>query len=100
MKPFIVTFTPGEAWVAGKTSREQPFWDRHAVFMDGLFADGRIILGGPLEDYSCVIVIVNAADVGDVEAMFADDSFLTNEILKFQSINEWMIFLDSRKANS
>jgi hypothetical protein len=28
-------------------TREQPFWDEHAAFIDQLVADGSILMGGP-----------------------------------------------------
>src|SRR5438270_3677684 len=42
-KTFAIFFSPGPAWIAGKTSREQPYWAEHAAFMDKLFEDGTVI---------------------------------------------------------
>ncbi len=39
-KTFAIFFSPGPAWRAGKTSREQPYWTEHAAFMEKLFEDG------------------------------------------------------------
>jgi hypothetical protein len=33
-----------------KDSREQPFWDEHAEFIDKLVDEGFIFMGGPLVD--------------------------------------------------
>lgn len=33
-----------------KGTREQPFWDEHAKFIDQLVDEGFILMGGPLED--------------------------------------------------
>ena len=100
MNTFIVTFEPGKAWVRGKGSREQPHWSDHAVFMDNLFSAGKVVMGGPFVDYSGVMVIVLADSGDEVDKMFRDDPFLTNDILKITSITQWLIFLDSRKANA
>ena len=43
-KTFAIFFASGPAWIAGKTSREQPYWTEHAAFMDKLFEDGTVIL--------------------------------------------------------
>ncbi|MCB9450912.1 MAG: hypothetical protein H6672_05700 [Anaerolineaceae bacterium] len=97
MKPFVIHFSPGPGWSAGKTSREQPYWDEHAVFMDGLFSQGRIILGGPYADYSGVLVIITAEDEETARMTFAEDPFTVNGVLTLTSVHEWLIFLDSRQ---
>jgi len=61
-KTFVILFTPGTNWMAGKTSREQPYWTEHAAFMDALFEDGTVIMGGPFADYSSIMVVVEASD--------------------------------------
>jgi len=62
-EPFCVAlFDRGPAWVDGRTSREQPYWDEHAAFVDGL-ADGRIVLAGPFADWTGALLIVRG-DVG------------------------------------
>ena len=40
----------GEHWNARIPMRQQEQWEKHAAFMDGLVADGFVILGGPLGD--------------------------------------------------
>src|SRR2546423_10738087 len=51
-KPFATFFSPGPTWIAGKTSREQLCWTEHAAFMEKLFEDGTIVLGGPYVGYT------------------------------------------------
>lgn len=96
-KTFITIFTPGANWVAGKTSREQPYWTEHAAFMDALFEDGTVIMGGPFADYSNIMVIVEASDENAVGELFKRDPFIVQGILHLASVHEWLIFLDARK---
>ena len=96
-KTFITIFNPGTNWVAGKTSREQPYWTEHAAFMDALFEDGTVIMGGPFADYSNILVIVEAADENAVHELFRQDPFIVQGILHLSSVHEWLIFLDARK---
>jgi uncharacterized protein len=96
-KTFLIFFSPGPAWRAGKTSREQPYWREHAAFMDQIFEDGKVVLGGPYADYTRVLVIVEARDEEAVRALFAPDPFVFHEILHISSIHEWLIFLDARR---
>jgi hypothetical protein len=53
---FIVFRRPGPAWVSGLGSRQQPGWDEHAAFMDGLYESGRVLIGGPYSDFSRVML--------------------------------------------
>lgn len=96
-KTFLTFFTPGTSWVAGKTSREQPYWTEHAAFMDALFEDGIVILGGPFADYSNILVIVEAADEDAARDLFKQDPFVVHGILHLSSVHEWLVFLDARK---
>lgn len=96
-KTFVTIFTPGTNWVAGKTSREQPYWTEHAAFMDALFEDGTVIMGGPYADYSSILVIVEASDEDTVRELFKRDPFIVQDILHLASVREWLVFLDARK---
>lgn len=49
-----------------KGTREQPFWDAHAKFIDQLVDDGSILMGGPLVDEGCSPLIFNAEDENQV----------------------------------
>ena len=95
-KTFATFFSPGLAWIAGKTSRQQPYWTEHAAFMDKLFEDGTVILGGPYADYTGFLVIVEALNEEEVYELFGEDPFVVNEIVRISSIHEWLIFLDAR----
>jgi len=96
-KTFVTTFTPGTNWIAGKTSREQPYWTEHAAFMDALFEDGIVTMGGPFADYSIILVVVEAFDENAVHDLFKRDPFIVHGIFHFASVHEWLVFLDARK---
>ncbi len=95
-KTFAAFFSPGPEWRGGKTSREQPYWTEHAAFMDQLFDDGTVVLGGPYADYTGLLVIVEALDKEAVHALFRHDPFMIHEIVHLNSVHEWLIFLDAR----
>lgn len=99
-KTFAAFFSPGPAWRGGKTSREQPYWTEHAAFMDQLFEDGTVVLGGPYADYTRLLVIVEALDEEAVHALFGHDPFVIHEIVRISSVHEWLIFLDARHKPS
>jgi uncharacterized protein YciI len=94
---FLVFRQPGPAWVAELPSRQQPHWDEHAEFMDRLFEQGRIVLGGPYADHSRVLLVVQSRDKEEASALFRDDPWTNRGILVESEINEWSVFLDSRQ---
>jgi uncharacterized protein YciI len=94
-KVFLVFRDPGPAWIGGRSSREQPLWDEHATFMDRLFAERRIVLGGPYADLTRVLIIVRARDAEEASALFRDDPWTESGILVDSDVVEWTVFLDS-----
>lgn len=96
-KTFATFFSPGPTWIAGKTSREQLCWTEHAAFMEKLFEDGTVVLGGPYAGYTGLLVIVEALHEEEVFELLRDDPFVVNEIVRISSIHEWLIFLDARQ---
>ena len=55
-----------------KDTREQPFWDEHAAFIDQLVDDGFILMGGPLVDEGGSLLIVNAEDENEERKALAN----------------------------
>src|SRR5438552_18299351 len=78
-------------------TREQPFWDEHAAFIDRLVADGFILLGGPLVDEGGSLLIFIAKDENEVREKMKNDPWLEHGILKQEHIKRWQIFIDEKK---
>jgi uncharacterized protein YciI len=94
---FAIFREPGAAWLEGKTSREQPSWNEHAAFMDNLFEQGVIVLGGPYADYSGVLLIVEVENEDAAGHLFDDDPWTIHDILRKGMVKPWLIFLDGRQ---
>ena len=97
---FVIQWAPGAAWDTGKTVREQAYWDEHAEFMDRLFENGTVILGGPFSDGTGSLVIVEAEEMSEVATMIANDPFVIHQIFKLRSLKQWQLFLDARQKVS
>lgn len=95
MAVFAVTVVNGPAWDPAVRRREQAGWDEHATFMDGLVADGRVILGGPVGDGTDVLLVVDADDEDDLRSTFAADPW-ADRMLRIGRIQPWTLWLDSR----
>jgi uncharacterized protein YciI len=83
----------------GVPTRQQPLWDEHAAFMDGLFEAGRVVLGGPFADYSRALVVLEARGIHEVSSLLSEDPWHKEGILVAAEIIEWTIFLDCRRKH-
>src|SRR5262245_4522250 len=92
---YAVTMEWGPGREAALPMREQPRWDEHAAFMDGLADDGFVVLGGPLDDASRALLIVNAASERAVRARLAADPWMPLGIRRIAKIERWEILLSA-----
>jgi uncharacterized protein len=97
---FLAFSSAGPNRDLSKDTREQPFWDEHAAFIDQLVADKFILMGGPLVDEDGMpqgaLLIVNAEDENEVRAKLKNDPWFTHGVLKLESVHRWQIFIDVR----
>jgi uncharacterized protein YciI len=98
---FLVTSSAGPNRDPSKGTRQQPFWDEHAAFIDQLVDEGFILMGGPLVDEVGLphgaLLIVKAQDENEVREKLKNDPWFEKGILKLESIKRWEIFIDQRK---
>ena len=94
---FVAISSAGPNRDLAKSTREQPFWDEHAGFIDNLVAEGFILMGGPLVDEGGALLIVNAEAEDEVREKIKNDPWYEQGILKLESIRRWQIFIDMRQ---
>ena len=94
---FIVIEKKGPAWDPSRLRRAQAQWDEHAAFIEGLVADGLVLIAGPLGegDGEDALLVVAAPDEETIVATFKNDPWIQAGILETRSIQRWTIFLDS-----
>ena len=97
---FVILWAPGAAWAPGKTVREQADWDEHAEFMDRLFENETVVMGGPFSDGTGSLVIVEAEGIDEVSTLFAQDPFVLHQIFSPRGLKQWQLFLDARQKVS
>ena len=93
---YLVISSAGPIRDLSKGTREQPFWDEHAAFIDKLDDGGFILLGGPLVDEGGAILVVHAANEHEARAKMKDDPWYVQGILRLESVKRWEIFIDNR----
>jgi uncharacterized protein YciI len=91
---YLVTNARGPAWDYSRPRRKQDGWDEHAAFMDGLVADGFVVLGGPVGhgDGEATLIVVDADSEETVRARFAEDPW-ANHLLTVESVRPWSVWL-------
>jgi uncharacterized protein YciI len=94
---FIAISSAGPSRDLSKGAREQPFWNAHGDFIDGLVAEGFIMMGGPLVDEGGAMLIVKAEDENEAREKMKNDPWYEHGILKLESVKRWEIFIDERK---
>jgi uncharacterized protein YciI len=90
---FAVINTRGPNWNDDKPMEEQGDWRAHADFMNGLMAEGFVLLGGPLLGTRDVLLIVQARDEAEVEARLAEDVWVVKGLLSRHQISPWWLRL-------
>jgi hypothetical protein len=94
-KLFAVTRTRGLAWNHALPLEEQEDWSVHADFMNGLHAEGFVVLGGPLEGTSDVLLIIRANNAHEIHALLSGDPWTSKELLHIKQIVPWTLRLGS-----
>ena len=94
---FVVISSAGPNRDLSKGTREQPFWEEHAEFIDRLVAEGSILMGDPLVDEGGSLLIFNDEDENEVREKLKNDPWFAHGILKLESVKRWQIFIDARK---
>jgi uncharacterized protein YciI len=89
----VVRFRAGPTWVSG-FPREQPDWDEHAAFVDGLVERGIFVLGGPLTDNSGSVVVLENVGADEAQRVVAGDPFVHNGVFVVESVDDWTVYVD------
>jgi uncharacterized protein YciI len=89
MPLYAVIRTRGPAWQDSRPMESQADWGAHATFMNGLAAEGFVVLGGPLEGTRDVLLIIRAETADDVRARLTRDPWAANELLHVVQVTPW-----------
>lgn len=94
MQYFVVTRRRGPSWNHSLPMREQDRWAEHATVMNGLAAEGFVVLGGPLgTDQAHVLLVVSAASAEDVRHRLTVDPWTSMNLLPITTIQPWQVLL-------
>ena len=97
MARYVVRLRRNGPWDWSRDMREQEGWDEHARYMDGLVAEGFVLLAGPLEGDREVLWIVEAESEDAIHRRLADDPWAPSGMLSPANIERWTVVLDGRR---
>jgi uncharacterized protein len=92
---FAVIRTRGPAWQDSRPMETQVDWGPHASFMNALVREGFVIVGGPLETTSDVLLVVRAASSDEVRSRLAEDPWAAKDLLRVTRVAPWTLRLGS-----
>ena len=95
---FIVISAAGSNRDLSQGTRDQPYWDEHAAFIDDLVEEGFVMLGGPLPDEGGAVLVIRANSEAEVRHRLARDPWYVHGVLTLPSVRRWDIFIDRRVA--
>jgi hypothetical protein len=90
---FVVIRTRGPAWQESRPLESQADWAPHATFMNSLAKEGFVILGGPLEGTSDVLLIVRATTPDEVCSRLEEDPWAGKDLLRITRVAPWTLRL-------
>jgi uncharacterized protein YciI len=93
MPLFAVTRTRGDGWQPDQGLDGQQQWREHADFMNGLAAEGIVVLGGPLEGTPDILLVMRADGADTIRQRLNDDPWTNLELLRVVSVTPWTLRL-------
>ena len=89
----VVRFRAGPTWTSGPPD-DQPGWDEHAAFVDGLVARGTMVMGGPFADFSGTQIVLENVTEDEARELLARDPFVANGVFVLDDVRAWNIYVD------
>jgi uncharacterized protein YciI len=103
MSRYAVIREAGPGWTEGGIGAQPDVAD-HAAFMNGLAAEGMVILAGPLAGSEIarlrVLLIVNADDDEAIRDRLADDPWVRTDRLVIASIEPWNLIIGAERLSA
>jgi uncharacterized protein YciI len=76
--------------------RQQPHWDAHAAFIDGLTDRGLLLAGAPFADESGALNIMACSpEELDITSPYAEDPFVIHGVFVLERVIPWLVFVDN-----
>lgn len=74
--------------------RRQEVRPTHREYLRSLLEQGKLVRSGPFADDSGSLIIYEAADLPEAQALLTNDPFALNGIIVGAEIKEWTVVMD------
>lgn len=65
----------------------------HREYLRSLFDAGKIVMSGPWEDETGLLIVYEVGDMAEAERLLADDPYRSAGVLANATIKEWRVVL-------
>lgn len=96
---FVVIYTPGLAWLEGKSITEQPYFREHGRYMRQFFENKQLVMGGPFLDNQGGLGILDVANEAQVYAILAHDPAVLAKVFQ-PHVHAWQTIFNQYPAQS
>lgn len=95
---YVVLYTPGPNWLPGQGVYNQPL-EEHGHYMQRLYDQGKLLLGGPFIDDSGGMAVIEVAGEAEAQRAVADDPAVRDGIFS-ATIHPWHRVFDRSAGRS
>jgi uncharacterized protein YciI len=74
-------------------ARRQEVRPTHREYLTQLLEQGKLYKSGPFMDDSGALIIYDAEDISEAQALLTNDPFALNGIIEGATINEWNVVM-------
>ena len=92
MHRFAIVYRPGDRWEPDASWQEQGLY-RHGEYMDGLFQSGTLLYGGPFDDDTGGLAVVETPDAEAVDDVVNNDPAVESGLFE-ASVHPWVTVFD------
>jgi uncharacterized protein YciI len=96
---FVVIYTPGPAWLQGKSVSEQPFYREHGRYMQQVFAAKQLLMGGAFLDNQGGLGILDVANEAQAREIVAHDPAVLARVFE-PHLHPWHAYFNQYQARS
>lgn len=92
MRKFACVYRPGRAWKPGRPWTEQALYD-HGAYMQSLFDKDVLVYGGPFDDHSGGLAIVDVEDEHEAQRIIDEDPAVIEGVFDAEA-RPWLTVFD------
>jgi len=96
---FVVIYTPGPAWQAGKKVTEQPLFREHGRYMQQFFAARQLLMGGAFLDNQGGLGILDVANEAQAREIVTHDPAVLARVFE-PHLHPWHAYFNQYQARS